>query len=372
MLIARTCLIVLLLKAVPVMAYLIEDAPSPVVHEDGTVSFVIVAAQADTVTVAGNLAVEPVPMSVDTSGTWSVTVGPLKPGIYFYDFVVDGLHVLDQTNPWTHKFLGGGTSVVLVPTSPPAFYEEQDVPRGTVHLQRQRSRALDDWRGYEVYTPPGYDNENDRRYPVLYLLHGYTDTEASWRTSGRAGVILDNLIAEGAAEPMIVVMPFGYAPPEAEDAEGDGPDAWARWFARVTPRFERYLLDELIPRIDADYRTRADDRHRAIAGLSMGGGQSLQIGLGHINTFSWIGAFSAAVFEPVHDPLISRPDALNQHLSLLWIGCGRDDFLYELNARFLSQLDSLGVEHTAHISAGAHSWPVWHRYLHRLLPLLFR
>jgi hypothetical protein len=268
--IARSCLLTFLLTTVPVMAYLIEDAPSPVVHEDGTVSFVVVAPEADTVIVTGNLAVEPVPMSVDTSGIWSVTVGPLEPGIYFYGFVVDGLHVLDRTNPWTHKFLGGGgTSVVLVPASPAAFYEEHDVPRGTVHLQRQRSRILEDWRGYEVYTPPGYDSKADLRYPVLYLLHGYTDTEASWRTSGRAGVILDNLIAKGAAEPMIVVMPFGYAPAEAGDVEGDGPDAWVRWFARVTPRFERYLLDELIPRIDEDYRTRAEDRHRAIAGLSM-------------------------------------------------------------------------------------------------------
>lgn len=354
------------------MTYLIEPSSSPVVQENGTVTFAITAAQADSVKLAGNLVPEPVHMSIDTRGIWSVTIGPLKPGIYFYDFVVDDLHVLDPSNPWTHKFLGGGTSVVLVPASPSAFYEERDVPRGRVNLQRQHSQVLGDFRGYEVYTPPDYSVEADRRYPVLYLLHGYSDTEASWRLSGRADVILDNLIAEGRVEPMIVVRPLGYAPPEVADVEGEGEEQWMRWFGRVTPRFERYLLEELVPVIDVDYRTRVGARGRAIAGLSMGGGQSLLIGLGHTNVFAWIGAFSSAVFESVHDSLLTDPNTLNQRLALLWIGCGKDDFLYELNTRFIGQLDGLGIEHTAHISAGDHSWPVWHRYLHELLPLLFR
>ncbi|MFH1570247.1 MAG: alpha/beta hydrolase-fold protein [Gemmatimonadota bacterium] len=361
----------LLLAPVSAMSYLIEPARSPVLHPDGTVTFAVAAPRADSVKVVGNLPSAPVPMAADSTGTWSVTVGPLEPGIYFYSFDVDGLHTLDTANPWVHEGLGAGTSVLLVPASPPAFYEERGVPRGTAHLHRQRSVLLGDERGYEVYTPPGYDAEPERRYPVLYLLHGYTDTEASWRITGRADVILDNLIAGGAAVPMIVVRPFGYAAPQAGDVEGEGPEVWMRWFARVTPRFERYLLEELIPRVEAEYRTLPDARHRAIAGLSMGGGQSLFIGLGHPDVFAWVGAFSSAVSEEVHGPLLADPDALNRQLSLLWIGCGREDFLYQANTAFLARLDSLGVRHTAHLTAGSHSWPVWHQYLHQLLPVLF-
>ena len=361
-----------LLTAMPAMAYLISPPFSPIVHENGSVAFAIRAPEAEAVAVTGSIDAEPVPMTKDDEGVWHATVGPLDPGIYFYSFDVDGLRTLDTANPWVHEGLGAGTSVVLVPADPPAFYEERDVPHGVAHLHRHRSVVLGDDRGYEVYTPPGYDEHPERRYPVLYLLHGYTDTEASWRISGRADVILDNLIADGTAQPMIVVRPFGYAPPEDGDVEGEGREVWMRWFARVTPRFEGYLLDELIPRIEADYRTRTDARHRAIAGLSMGGGQSLYIGLGHADTFAWVGAFSSAVSETVHGPLLADPEALNAELSLLWIGCGRDDFLYEANAAFLARLDELGVRHTGHISDGAHAWPVWHRYLHRLLPLLFQ
>lgn len=362
---------VLLFTAIPAMSYLIQPARSPVIRADGTVTLAVTAPSAASVQVTGNLVTEPVPMTAEAEGNWSVTIGPLAPGVYFYAFDVDGLRLPDTANPWVHAGLGAGTSILLVPAVPPAFYEEQDVPRGTAHLHRHHSHILGDERGYEVYTPPGYARDSARRYPVLFLLHGYTDTEVTWRMSGRADIILDNLIARGDAVPMIVVRPFGYAPRRADDVAGEGVDAWMHWFERVTPRFQTYLLDELLPRVEADYRLRAGADQRAIAGLSMGGGQSLFIGLGNPEVFGWIGAFSASVFRTLHGQLLTDPAELNRRLSLLWIGCGHDDFLYNANIAFLQRLDDLGIRHTAHLTTGDHSWPVWHQYLHQLLPLLF-
>lgn len=353
------------------MSYLLEPSLSPVVHPDSAVTFALRAPRAKAVQVAGNFAAQPVPMAVDTQGVWRGRVGPVAPGVYFYHFDVDGQSTIDPSNPWIHASLRPSSSVVVVPAPSPALYEERDVPRGTVHLYRHRSRVLGDRRGYEVYTPPGYDPAGPQRYPVLYLLHGYSDTEATWRISGRADVILDNLIASGVARPMLVVMPLGYPPLQPGDVLDEGDDTWNGWFSRVTPRLERYLCEELVPGVDAAYPTRATAAGRAIAGLSMGGGQSLSVGLGNTDRFAWVAAFSAAVSADAHYPLLADPATLNRRLALLWIGCGREDFLYSRNTALLARLDSLGVRHTAAITDGGHSWPVWHRYLAELVPQLF-
>lgn len=369
----RTSFAILLLALLPSrgMAQMISPALSPIVHEDRTITFVLLAPEADSVEVITKFREEPFAAVRDTSGLWSVTVGPFAAGIHFYSFEVNGVRMIDPQNRWIHVGLTPSTSVVLVPGDEPAFYEERDVPRGTVHVHRHRSSRLGDLRGYQVYTPPGYDGNPTTRYPVLYLLHGYSDTEDSWRVSGRVDVILDNLIADGSAKPMIAVMPFGYAPAQEGDAEGDGESQWPDWFGRVTARLQPYIVDELVGLVDSTYRTRAESGSRAVAGLSMGGGQSLAYGLERSDVFGWVGAFSSAVFEPYHDRLLDA-DRLNTDLSLLWIGCGRDDFLHGLNMRFIEKMNTLGVRHVAHITEGDHSWPIWHGYLREFVSLLFR
>ena len=364
----RNSLVLLLLSLLPStgLAQMISPALSPIVHGDRSITFALRAPGADSVKVKTKLQEEPFAAVRDTSGLWSVTLGPFAAGIHFYSFEVNGVRTIDPQNRWIHLGLTPSTSVVLVPGDEPAFYEERDVPRGTVHIHRHRSSTLGDLRGYQVYTPPGYDEDATARFPVLYLLHGYSDTEDSWRVSGRVDVILDNLIADGSARPMVVVMPFGYAPSQAGDGDGEWPD----WFGRVTPRLQPYVVEELVDLVDTSYRTRAESASRAVAGLSMGGGQTLAYGLGRSDVFGWVGAFSSAVFEPFHDPLLDA-ERLNADLSLLWIGCGRDDFLYELNMRFVEKMNSLGVRHVAHITEGDHSWPIWHGYLREFASQVF-
>jgi enterochelin esterase family protein len=349
-------------------AQLMEPALSPVVNPDRTVILRLRAPQADSVSVQANFLAAPRSMEKSADGIWSVTLGPVEPDIYFYSFIIQGVPMIDPSNPLIHPSLAPGSSMVLLPADPPAFYEEKPVPRGRIHLHRHLSTAFGDNRGYCVYTPPDYDRNTKARYPVLYLLHGYSDTEDTWRVTGRANVILDNLIAEGKAVPMIVVMPFGYAPPRQGDSEG----GWNAWFARVAPRFEPYLVQELIPLIERDYRVERDAKHRAVAGLSMGGGQSLYFGLKNPDVFGWIGAFSSAVTMDFQGKLLDNPAGLNKQIRLLWIGCGKDDFLHRSNTEFIAALTAKGIRHTARISGGKHEWSVWRNYLHEFTPLLFR
>jgi len=365
--IAILCWIVAL-GSTTAVAQLKDPSISPVVRADRSVSLALSAPQADSVQVVGSLSEEPVMMTKGADGLWQIELGPMEPGFYFYSFAVDGVQMIDPSNRDIHLAMEPNTSTLVVPGEPPLFYEEQAVSHGTVHMHRHRSRTFGDDRGYLVYTPPHYDQLSIERYPVLYLLHGYTDTEMSWYSTGRAHFILDNLLAEKAAAQMIIVMPFGYPPAEAGDSEG----SWGQWFSRVTPRFERYIVDELVARIDKQYRTISIAKGRAIAGLSMGGGQALRIGLKHSSQFSWVGGFSSAVFDSFHGPLLEHADELNEDLALLWVGCGRDDFLFKNNSDFIAQLDSRGIRHVAHISEGAHEWPVWHRYLHEFAGLLFK
>ena len=346
------------------VAQLKDSSISPIVRTDRTVALALSAAQADSAKVLGSLPGAPAMMAKDSDGLWRIELGPVEPGFYFYSFEVDGVQMIDPSNRDIHLSMGPNASTLVVPGEPPLFYEEQAVSHGTVHMHRHRSRALGDDRGYLVYTPPHYDQLSIERYPVLYLLHGYTDTEMSWYATGRAHFILDNLLAEKAAAPMIIVMPFG-SPPADDRASGE-------WFSRVNPRFERYIVEELVARIDKKYRTVSFKKGRAIAGLSMGGGQALRIGLNNSDQFSWVGGFSSAVFDSFHGPLLEDADTLNEELELLWVGCGRDDFLFKNNSDFIAQLNSRGIRHVAHIREGAHTWPVWHKYLYEFAGLLFK
>ena len=306
-------------------------------------------------------------MESGEDGLWRVDIGPLEPGIYWYTFEIDGTETsgVATADGTDLNQIASVHLTFIVPAEEPAFYEERDVPRGVLHQHRHRSDVIGDHRSYFVYTPPGYQ-QNDSRYPVLYLLHGYGGSESSWSTWGRVNTILDNLIAEKAVEPMIVVMPRGYV----SAAESRGDTSWVQWSQRVTPRVGVYVVDELVPLIDESYRTHANVDHRALAGLSMGGGHALYIGLRNTKVFGALGAFSSAVMPPLGDLLLDVPDLEPQ--SLLWIGCGTEDFLFEANEQFSGKLAARGIEHTAHFVSGGHGWFVWQHFLRDFSGLLFR
>jgi len=332
------------------------------VHSDRRVTFRLRAPKASSVSVEVQFAQGPQAMTKGEDGVWSVTLGPAEPDIYEYSFVVDGLQVSDPANSWLKFWGGAAKNLVEVPGEKPMFFEQQDVPHGTVHIHKYRSKSLGVTRGLYVYTPPGYETSKDTKYPALYLLHGMGDTEDTWTVVGRANVITDNLIAQGKVQPMVIVMPYGHTPSAPPDMRSIG-----RYEA-----FEKDLIEDAIPCVQKSYRVSADRKDRAIAGLSMGGGQSLTVGLGNLDLFAWVGAFSSAIPRAENlDGLLAEPKLINKQLNLLWIGCGRSDFLFDANQKFIERLKAENIKHVAHISDGGHEWRVWRRYLNEFVPLLF-
>jgi enterochelin esterase family protein len=327
------------------------------------VTFSLRAPDAESVGVKVQFAQGLKPMTKDGSGVWSVTLGPAEPDIYSYSFTVDGLQVVDPANSWLKVWLRTAQNLVEVPGTKPMFFAEQKVPHGTLHRHKYPSKSLGVTRGLYVYTPPGYETNRTAKYPVLYLFHGYGDDESAWTVVGRANVIVDNLIARKKAEPFIIVMPYGHTPSTPPEMRSIG-----RYKA-----FEKDLIEDVIGYVEKSYRVRANQESRAVAGLSMGGGQSLTVGLGNLDTFGWVGAFSSAIprNEEVKK-LLAEPKSINDKLNLLWIGCGRKDFLFDPNQKFFGRLKAGGIEHVAHISDGGHDWRIWRRYLNEFVPLLFR
>jgi enterochelin esterase-like enzyme len=335
---------------------------SPEVKADRTVTFRLRAPKAAEVLLngewkgGGKLA-----MTKDEQGVWSVTVGPLEADLYGYSYAVDGLTLTDPSNPVLKPMRSPRTSVVDIPGDPPRLHEYQDVPHGTVRLHEYASKALGRRRPLRVYTPPGYDQDPAARFPVLYLFHGSGDNEATWTSFGHAHLIADNLLAQGKARAMIIVMTDGHAVV--------GPEARAK----NVEMFGRDLLEDVLPFVEANYRTRADRESRAIVGLSMGGGQSLTVGLNHLDLFAWVGGFSAAISAPevTVASALSDPAATNSKLRLLWVACGKDDGLVK-NAQALSEvLTKNEIKHELLITDGNHSWPVWRKYLGEFMPLLY-
>jgi enterochelin esterase family protein len=350
---------------------------SPEVSSDHHVTFRLRAPGAKEVTVSGEWGGGPSAMTKGDDGVWTVTVGPLKADLYGYSFSVDGFQTLDPGNPGVKPMRSPRTSILEVPADPPRLHEFQDVPHGTVRIHQYRSRSLGKTRELYVYTPPEYDRDPQMRYPVLYLFHGSGDNDATWTVFGRAHLITDNLLAQGKAQPMIIVMPDGHAvPPQprtpgaAGAGAGAGPGAG---MSRNIAAFERDLLEDVMPLIEARYRVRNDPESRAIAGLSMGGGQSLVIGLNHPERFAWIGGFSAAVADPATSisAALADPKATERAVRLVWIACGKDDRLLENARRFSAALNEKGIRHEFQTTEGNHSWPVWRRYLAEFVPRLF-
>jgi enterochelin esterase family protein len=339
---------------------------SPEVHPDRTVTFRVRASNATNVTVSGEWPGGAKAMTNDGRGNWSATIGPLEPDLYGYSFSINGFQTLDPANSAVKPMRSPRTSILEVPGTPPRIHEfNPDVPHGTVREHWYQSKSLNTRRSLHVYTPPGYDKSR-KDYPVLYLFHGAGDNDATWTALGRAQVILDNLLAQKKVVPMIVVMTDGHAsvwPPSTNAADR----------ARGNKAFENDLIGDVMPFVESNYRTINKRESRAIIGLSMGGGQSLTVGLNHLDRFAWLGAMSAAVpDERAVSTALGNANDTNKKLKLFWIAIGKDDFLLKRNQDFDQLLASKGIKHTFKITEGNHSWPVWRRYLADFAPQIFK
>lgn len=340
---------------------------SPEVHADRSITFRVNGPELTRAILQAPWAGEPALMKRGDDGIWSVTLGPVDPQIYSYNYEIDGVSVIDPHNPRVKLWDGGAASLVEVPGSEPTAYDWIARPHGDLHIHHFRSSATDRERRVFVYTPPDYE-AGKGRYPTLYLLHGSGDNESTWTELGKANLILDNLIAEGKAERMIVVMTNGH--PVSFGARRSGS------VGGNTELYIEELTKDVIPLVEHRYRVNRKREARAIAGLSMGGGQSLNAGLGRLDLFAWVAAFSASTRGVQENPAISAlaEDAkkANKEIKLLWIAIGKDDFLLEGNQSFHKFLKQKGIDHSYKISAGGHSWPVWRGYLEELVRLLFQ
>ena len=343
------------------------------VNPDHSVTFRFYGPSAQKVTIGLDYDHHQIPMAKGADGVWSFTTSPLQPALHMYSIEVDGTPILDPLNRDVDPNFVYLTNEVAVPGSP-QLWDVADVPHGVVHHHSYRSAAIAGIPGgvedYYVYTPPGYDAAATRPYPALYLLHGWSSTAEAWIRNGKANLIMDNLVAQGRVVPMIVVMPMGY---------GDlgfvmhGISQWDHesQIAHNLELFSLALLSEILPQVEAGYRISARREDRAIAGLSMGGGESLVIGLNHPDRFAWIGGFSSAVVYKQFDAVFPGlgPKAAPK---LLWIACGTEDELIEPNRRFVAWLRAKALQPTAVETPGIHNWPVWRDDLIQFAPLLFR
>jgi len=343
---------------------------SPEVHSENRVTFRFRAPNAKEVLLARE-GTEPVPMQKDEQGVWSVTTDPLEPDFYGYSFEADGVRLIDPSNHLMKPNLLNTQSVVHVPGPASLLWEINDVPQGAIHHHFYRSGIVGDDRDFYVYTPPAYNPKAKKLYPTLYLLHGFSDDASAWTAVGRAHVILDNLISRGKAKPMIVVMPLGYGAPEIVSQGFGAHDASLR--QRNFQKFRDTLVNEVIPQVEAAYRVSKDRKSRAVAGLSMGGAESLLTGLNTLDHFAWIGAFSSAELpEEFNTEFPTLDSKANSQLRLLWIACGTDDHLIDINRKFRDWLKSKAIQHTDIETPGAHTWMVWRRNLASFASLLFQ
>ena len=359
-----------LLVAAALNAQSTSEPAEPQVHPDATVTFHYAEPSAAKVSLVLEGAKAPMPMQRGPGGLWSVTTPALAPEYYSYHFVVDGTTQLDARNPVIKASYTAAGNGFLVPGTPAQPWEQAAVPHGilhhhtfTTHVVLGLPASQDE---FYVYTPPGYDPRGTTRYPVLYLLHGWSDTAGGWASIGHAVDILDNLIAQGRAKPMIVVMPLGY---------GDmsflhhGFSVWRDPAAidHNLTLFAQSLLGEIIPQVESLYNTATDSKGRAIA---MGGLEALFVGLTNTQKFAWIGGFSSAVHavNPATLPTVPAGSAPR----LLWIACGTSDDLIEPNRSLIAELSGAGLKVTPVETPGAHTWLVWRDNLAHFLPLLFQ
>jgi len=362
-------------------------ADYPRVYPDHRIQFQIAAPNAQKVEVQVGAAPK-IEMVKGSGGVWSVTTPPVVPGFHYYYLTIDGVTVDD---PASRTFYGVGkdSTGIEVPDKGVDFYRVRDVPHGEVRERWYFSKITGTWRRCFVYTPPDYDANYQERYPVLYLQHGAGEDETGWVRQGHANFILDNLIAAGESQPMMIVMDNGYAmnagarlPPLAPGTQ-PGFDAFRQRMLAMTAAFEAVMTTELIPMIDTTYRTISDREHRAMAGLSMGGMQTFQIALNHLDTFAYIGGFSGATmgfetnpFDPrtAFHGAFSDPAVFGSKVHLLWLGVGTEEpeRMHTGILAFHQGLDNAGIKHVFYESSGtAHEWQTWRRDLNDFAPRLF-
>jgi enterochelin esterase family protein len=345
---------------------------SPEVQNDGRITFRLLAPNAHQVTVSIEGQAAPLAMQKDEQGVWSATSSVLGPNIYGYSFTEDGAHIIDPSNTKIKPNLLNLSNSVEVPGTSPMPWDQTDIPHGELHHHFYHSNVVGDDRDYFVYTPPGYSAAAKTTYPVLYLLHGFSDDASGWSAVGKANLILDSLIDSNQAKPMIVVMPLGYGAPAILNRTGP-PTSNPGLREKNMTNFRTALIDEVIPAVEQAYKVDTDRNSRAIAGLSMGGAESLLTGLNRMDKFSWVGAFSAG--GAGDDFAASFPDAgekMNQELHLLWVACGTEDRLIDPNRKLISWLKTKGVTLTAVETPGMHTWMVWRHNLITFAPLLFQ
>ena len=362
---------------------------SPQVNEDYTVTFRLKAPKAVKVEVTGDFlpregtdpALVPVKAEMtETDGVWEYTTAPLASEIYSYSFIVDGLKVIDPQNSYSVRNVANLSSIVIVGGGRGDLYMAADVPHGTVSKLWYESPTLKMTRRMTVYTPAGYEQNKKQKYPVLYLLHGAGGDEDAWQEIGRTVHIMDNLIAQGKIEPMIVVMPNGFAGEVAAPGESaDGlkvPEFQQR--GMMDGGYEMSFMD-VVNHIESNYRVYKDKKHRAIAGLSMGGYHSLHISKYYPDMFDYVGLFSAAAWLRDHEGVAiyqNQKDQLIAQFSkkpaLYWIAIGDNDYLYKSNVKFRETLDEIGAEYEYYESKEGHIWRNWRVYLTMFTQRLFK
>ncbi|RZK60700.1 MAG: esterase [Pedobacter sp.] len=343
---------------------------SPVVNVDGRIVFRLKAPRAKKVElVFGEWDIKPELMQKDTAGNWEIKIGPVSPGIYSYQFNVDGINMIDPKNPIVKTGTEVYGSVVEVPGLAARFDEVQDVPHGMLQSVKYQSSTLKKLRGMVIFLPAEYQKNQGQKFPVLYLRHGGGDNETSWaQASGKADVILENLIATKQAKPMIIVMTNGLT---------DG--SWAGGSTKDgIENLEAELIQDVMPFIEKNYRVFTDKNSRAIAGLSMGGGQAYVIGLRNQDKFSYVGEFSAGLLSDAKFDINERvpnvfdkPALVNEKLKLLWIACGKDDPRYLGHVALDELLTSKKINHEFHELPGGHEWRFWREQLQAFMKRLF-
>jgi enterochelin esterase family protein len=336
---------------------------SPEVHPDNTVTFRFAAPDVQSVELSAQFSDKNMPMKKNTEGVWEVRTKAIQPDIYPYSFIVNGsIPIADPNNSEIFANERFKSSLVDVVGQTPLIHSMQDVPHGRIHYHFYASKTLGHTRPLVIYTPPGYEPGSPERYPVLYLIHGATDTHETWCKVGRVNLILDNLIAQGKAKKMIIVMP--YANPnkawgqgsnaEAQQAAGGQPDLARRM---STDLFVKEMLNDIIPYTEVSFHVKTGRDERAIAGFSRGGGQTLAAGLGHPDVFGWVYAYAPAVsgvdqaFENTY-----APAGQLKTLRMLSISCGKDDGLYAVSEELVKRLKKEGVEHETFYTIGGHTW----------------
>ncbi len=351
---------------------------SPEINADNSVTFRLHAPKAVRVQVTGDFTPGTAELT-EKDGIWEYTTGPLAPELYSYSFIVDGLTVKDPGNVYLNRDIATLTNIFIIGGGRADLYKVNDVPHGTVSKVWYNSPTLKMNRRMTVYTPAGYE-DSGRRYPVLYLLHGMGGDEEAWSELGRTIQIMDNLIAQGKAEPMIVVMTNGNASQEA--APGESSLGFVVPGTRVGKTMEGSFeasFPDVIDYIDRHYRTIRKKSGRAIAGLSMGGYHSMHISKQYPDTFDYIGLFSAAARNgdesksPVYQDFENKLKIqFEKKPALYWIAIGKTDFLYEENVKFRRLLDENGYRYIYYESEEGHIWKNWRIYLSEFAPMLFK